>query len=103
MICLARSGVRPITEITMSTLSVSRIGNAVGAGDLLQLDLHAERLADHLGEVDVEAFGLALCVLRAERRHVERHGDAHHAVLDDVGEGIGARLACGEAKCAEPQ
>ena len=33
--------------------------------------------------------GSRFCVLRAERRHVERHGDAHHALLDDVLEGVG--------------
>ena len=38
-------------------------GDAVGAGDLLHLELHAERLGDHLGELDVEALGLALLVL----------------------------------------
>ena len=64
-------------------------GDAVGAGDLLQLELHAERLGDHAGQLDVEALGLALCVLRAEGRHVERHGDAHHALLEDVLEAVG--------------
>src|SRR5471030_924866 len=37
---------------------------------------------------DVETFGLALFVLRAHRRHVERRGDAHRAFLQDILEGV---------------
>jgi hypothetical protein len=76
-------------------------GDAVGAGDLLHLELHAQRLGDHAGQFDVEAFGLALCVLRPEWRHVERRGDAHGAFLEDVLEGVG--LGSGSAKGRDGQ
>ena len=65
----------------------------IGARDLLHLDFHAKRLADHLGELDVEADWIAVGVLRAERRRVERHADAHNALRDDVSELVGARFA----------
>ena len=78
-------------------------GDAVGAGDLLHLELHAQRLGDHAGQLDVEALGLARLVLRAERRHVERHGDAHHAFLQDVLETVGLGRLSAEGGKAQGQ
>jgi len=83
--------VSPITEITMSTLLVIRNGIAVGAGDLLHFELHASALATMPAKFDVEALGLALLVLRAHRRHVERSCDANDALLENVLECIGVR------------
>ncbi len=40
--------------------------------------------------------GSRLCVLRAEGRNVERGGDAHRALLDDVLEGVGLRRGDGK-------
>ena len=64
----------------MSTLSVSRNGMRLAPVICCSLELHAERLGDHLGHLDVEADRLAVRVLRAEGRHVERHADAHDAL-----------------------
>ena len=61
---MARSGVTPMRGDDDVELVGEQVGHAVGAGDLLQLELHAERLGDLLGHVDIEArrdCGLASC------------------------------------------